>query len=157
MSTKKALLIGCGTATLVAVMLLGLLVGWFIYISQDIEGLSISIDSPLDVKVGETFKMTVNVKNEREKNALTVSDIDISDDYMEGFVTIATEPKPKSTMHVPIDNSMSHTFNTRISAGETKAFIFTLRSEKPGIFRGDLDVCEGSRFITVTAQTVAKD
>ncbi len=157
MSTKKTVFLGCGAVALVAVVSVGFLVGWLAHITRDVEGVSVSITSPLDVKVGETFKMIVNVKNEREKSALTVSDIDISDTYLTSFVIISTEPTPKSSMHVPIDNSMSHTFDTPVPAGATRAFTFTLRAEKAGIFRGDVDVCEGSRMITVTAQTVVKD
>ena len=33
----------------------------------------------------------------------------------------------------------------------------TLRAEKVGIYRGDVDVCEGTQFITAMAQTVVKE
>lgn len=157
MSTKKAIALGCGAAALVAVIVVGIIIGWFIYVTQDVKGVSVSIDSPLDVKVGEPFDLTVHVENVRDKRVLTVSDIDISDDYLEGFVVISTEPVSRSSMHVPIDNSMSYTFDSSVPAGATRSFVFTLRAEQAGIFRGDVDVCEGQRFITVTAQTVVKD
>lgn len=157
MSLKKGLIIGCGTVVLIAIIVIGLFVGWVMHVSQDIEGVSVSIDSPLDVKKGETFNMVVNVKNEREKKSLTISDIDISDEYLEGFVVISVNPAPKSSKHIPIDDSMSYTFNVSIPGGATNAFTFVIRAEKTGIFRGDVDVCEGQRFITVTAQTVVKE
>jgi hypothetical protein len=157
MSANKGLLIGCGIAAVAALILIGLVVAGVVYLSQDIKGVSVSIDSPLDVKLGETFEMVVNVRNERKKRALSLSDIDISEDYLDSFAVISTEPAAKSHMHVPLDNSMSYTFNTRIAPGTTKAFTFTLRAEKIGFFRGDVDVCEGMRFITASAQTVVKE
>lgn len=157
MSTKNALFIGCGAVAFAGVLIFCSGVAWIIYASQDVQGTSVSITSPLDVKVGETFTMIVNVTNERDTNALRVSDVDISDAYLAGFVILSTDPVPDTTMHIPIDNSLSHTFDTSIAAGDTRTFAFTLRAEQAGIFRGDVDVCEGSRFITRTAQTVVSD
>ena len=157
MSKKKIVLLGCGIPLLVSVILVGLIIGWVIHVSQDVKGVSLSIDSPLDIKVGDTFKVTVNVKNEREKKMLMVSDIDISDDYIGGFVLVSTEPSPRSSMHVPFDNSISYTFDTPISAGDTKSYTFVLRAIQPGVFRGDVDVCEGQRFVSTMAQTVVTE
>ena len=157
MSAGKAVLIGCGAVVLLAVLILAAAVGWVVYITSDVQGVSISVDGPLDVTVGQVFEITVSVKNERQRKVLEVSDIDIGDEYLVGFVIISTEPTARSTMHIPIDNTLSHTFDVRIDPGETKAFVFTLRAEKAGIFRGDIDVCEGARFITTTAQTVVSD
>jgi hypothetical protein len=36
-------------------------------------------------------------------------------------------------------------------------FKFRLRPAKPGIFKGDIDVCEGSQFLTTLAQTLVKE
>jgi len=58
---------------------------------------------------------------------------------------------------VPIDDSRSFTFDVPVSAGTSRSFIFTLRAEKPGIYRGDVDVCEGTQIITEMAQTVVKE
>ena len=160
MSTEKVVLLGCGIAVLIAVMVTGALVGFFLYMSQDLEGVSVSITSPLDVKVGETFEMVVNVKNQREKRDLSLSDIDISENYLASFAIISTDPTPKASMHVPVDfdmSSMSYTFDMPIPAGAMEMFTFTLRAEKAGVFRGDVDVYEGSRFVTALAQTVVKD
>ena len=43
-----------------------------------------------------------------------------------------------------------------IPAGQTNVFIFKLRAVKAGVFSGDVDVCEGQRFLTDTAQTEVK-
>lgn len=76
-------------------------VGWVVYASQDPEGVAISVDSPLDVKVGDTFDLIVYVTNTREKSVFSLSDIDISEDYLENFVVVSVKPTAKSSMHVP--------------------------------------------------------
>jgi hypothetical protein len=157
MSVKKALVIGCSLASFLAVVLLAVVVGWLIWIVQDVEGVAVSVDVPLDVKVGESFEMLVQVTNQRPAKDLTLSDIDIADEYIESFAVISTDPPSKSVTHIPLDNSMSHTFDLTIPPGETQVFTFHLRAEKPGFYRGDVDVCEGTRFITATAQTVVKE
>ncbi|MBN1588070.1 MAG: hypothetical protein JW888_00985 [Pirellulales bacterium] len=157
MSTKKVLLIGCGTVFFGFCMLVVLAVSWWVHISKDVEGISVSVDAPLDVKLGETFAMVVNVANERAGEDLSVSDVDVGDAYLAGFVVVSVEPTPESSMHIPIDNSMSYTFDSLIPAGTTKSFTFTLRAEQAGVYRGDVDVCEGLRFVTAIAQTCVKE
>jgi len=97
------------------------------------------------------------VKNERSGKVLRLSDVDIAEVYLAGFTVSAMKPTPKSNTHVPIDNSRSFTFDVPVSAGASQSFFFTLRAEKPGVYRGDVDVCEGARFITGMAQTVVKE
>lgn len=157
MSGKKAVLIGCGSAAGIVLLLLLAFVAWVAYISKDVEGVLVGADVPVDVVVGETFELVVNVRNERDRQPLALSDIDIGEDYLAGLVVISIEPTPQSSTHVPLDNSRSFTFGVSIPAGEAKAFTFKLRAEKPGVYRGDVDICEGSRFITTMAQTVVKD
>jgi len=86
-----------------------------------------------------------------------LSDVDIAEDYLAGFTVSSVSPTPKSNKHVPIDNSRSFTFGVQIPPRTAKSFKFKLRAEKPGIFRGDLDICEGARFTTEMAQTVVKE
>jgi len=157
MSANKVILIGCSAVTLFAVLLVAIFTAWIIHASQDVEGVSIAVNTPLDVTVGETIILEVVIMNERENDPLSLSDIDISNAFLAGFTVISTQPTPKSSMHVPIDNSRSYTFNISIPAGESKTFKFTLRAETTGIYRGDVDVCEGMRFITAMAQTVIKE
>lgn len=138
-------------------LLVVILIVGFIHVVQDVQGVAVSANSPLDVAVGETFDLTVEVKNERKTKVLELSDVDINEEYLAGFSVISIDPEFKSTMHNPIDNSLSYTFGVTIPAGETRTFTFTLRAEKAGIYRGDVDVCEGTRLITAVAQTVVKD
>ena len=157
MSTKKVVIIGCSAAAALAMLLFVVLIAGLIYVAQDVEGAAVSANSPLDVTVGETFDLTVEVRNERQTKVLELSDVDIGEEYLAGFTVVSIDPEFKSTMHVPIDNSRSYTFGVTIPAGEARTFTFTLRAEKAGIYRGDVDACEGARFITAMAQTVVKD
>ncbi len=153
MTGKKACLLGCAAALLVVIGVVAVIIGLLVYVSQDVEGVAVSVQAPLDVRVGETFDLAVQVTNQRSGKVLKLSDIDVADEYLAGFTVLATEPAYKSSMHVPIDNSQRFTFATPISAGETQVFVFSLRAEKSGIFRGDIDICEGARFISTMAQT----
>ena len=157
MSTKNAILLGCGGIVLFGVLLVALVLVWVVSITKDVEGVAVVANSPLDVKAGETFDLTVEVTNEREKKHVSLASIDISEAYLSGFVLVSTEPTPKSSMHVPFDDSMSFTFEVAIPPGESRTFTFKLRAESAGIYRGDVDVCEGQRFITTLAQTVVKE
>lgn len=57
-------------------------------------------------------------------------------------------------MHIPLDNSMSYTFNTELAPGTSKTFTFNLRAQETGIFRGEVDVTQGMQFTSAVAQTV---
>jgi hypothetical protein len=154
MNRKKAILMGCGG--LVAFFLVGTAVvtAFLIHVSKGVEGVGASVESPLDVVVGETFTLTIKVENQRGNDSFMLNDIDINDTYLSGFSVISVDPVPEEDQHVPIDNSQSYSFNVGIPSGESREFKFELRAEREGIFRGDVDICEGMRFKTITAQTV---
>jgi hypothetical protein len=148
---------GCSIAVAVCFGGIAAVVLFFVYASQDVKGVGVSVEGVTDVVVGETFELSVIVTNERPREVLALSDIDISEKYLTGFTITTIEPKPKSSMHVPIDDSRSFRFGVRIPPSASKTFTFTLRAEKAGLYRGDVDVCEGVRFITGMAQTSVKE
>jgi hypothetical protein len=157
MISKKAIGWGCGIVALVCVVGVAAVVLGFAYVVQDVKGVGVSVNGPTDVVVGQTFELTVTVTNERPRKVLALSDVDIAEGYLAGFTVSTIEPRPKSNMHVPVDNSRSFTFGVQIPPGESRTFSFTLRAEKAGLYRGDVDVCEGARFITGMAQTSVKE
>ena len=157
MTTGKAIGIGCGIIALMGLLSVGVFVLFFHHVSKDLEGVDVDVSGPMEVVVGDTFDLKVSVANTRAKKTLSLSDIDIANEYLAGFLVVAVEPKQKSSRHVPIDNSQSYTFDVKIPAGETKVFIFTLRAVKEGVYRGDIDVCEGLQFVTKQAQTVVQE
>ena len=82
MNTKKAIIIGCGTVTLLGLLAIAGLVMFVAHVAKDLEGIAVSLHAPTDVTVGETFKLEVHVKNERSGKVLQLSDIDIADEYI---------------------------------------------------------------------------
>jgi hypothetical protein len=156
MSSKKILAWGCGISALLGLAGVAAVVLFIAYVSQGVQGVAVSVDGPMDVVVGQTFELEVTVTNERPGQVLALSDIDIAEDYLAGFTIGTIDPKPKSAMHVPLDNSRSFTFGVDIPAGASRSFTFQLQAEKAGLYRGDVDVCEGFRFITEMAQTSVK-
>ena len=157
MPSKKTIAWGCGIAALVCIVGIAAVALFFVYVSQDVKEAGVSVDGPADVVVGQVFELNVTVTNERPRKVLALSDIDIAEHYLAGFTVSSIEPRPKSSMHVPIDNSRSFTFGIQVPAGASRVFTFKLRAEKPGLYRGDVDVCEGRRFITGMAQTNVKE
>ena len=157
MPSKKAIAWGCGIAALVCLAGITAVVLSFVYVVQDVKGVGVSVNGPTDVAVGQTFELSVIVTNERPRKVLALSDVDIAEDYLAGFTVSTIDPKPKSNKHVPIDNSRSFTFDVQIPPRASRMFTFTLRAEKPGLYRGDVDVCERARFITGMAQTSVKE
>ena len=131
-------------------------VGFVAHVAKDVEGVAVTVHSPSDVQVGQTFDLEINVTNERPRKVLQLSDIDIAEQYLTGFTVVTVKPPQKSSMHVPVVDSQSFTFDTTIAAGTSQTFTFTLRAEKEGIFRGDVDISEGMRTLTSMAQTVVK-
>lgn len=157
MTAQKAVFIGCGIVAGLCALLFGLFAVWLNYISEDPEGMAITVDAPHDVKVGESYTVIVNVKNERATAPLKVTDVDIANQYIAGSVISSVEPVPESSTSIPLAECLSHTFNQTIAPGETVVFKFTRRAASPGIYRGDIDVCEGNRFMTKVAQTIIKE
>jgi hypothetical protein len=157
MTSKKRIAWGCGIAALVCVAGIAAVALFLVYAAQDVKGVSVSVEGPTDVQVGDTFDLKIVVTNERPRRALALSDIDIAEGYLAGFTVSAIKPRPKSNMHVAIDDSRSFTFGVKIEPRASQTFTFSLRAEKPGLYRGDVDVCEGARFITDMAQTSVKE
>ncbi|MGD0744525.1 MAG: hypothetical protein ABSA45_05165 [Verrucomicrobiota bacterium] len=153
MTTKKTIAIGCGAVLLIGIILVVAVVLFFVHVSKDIEGVVVSVNGPTDVTVGQTFELEVVVRNERASKVLRLSDVDLADQYLAGFTVSSVKPTAKSSKHVPIDNAQSFTFDVPIAAGSSNRFIFTLRAENAGMYRGDVDIWEGMRCITTMAQT----
>jgi hypothetical protein len=157
MTTKKIIALGCGSIFLIALLIVAAVGAFIVHASKDVEGVAVSAESTADVVVGQTFELAVTVTNERPRKPMMLSDVDVAEDYLAGFTVVAMDPKPKSSQHVPIDNSRSFHFGLQIPPHTARNFKFKLRAEKAGTFRGDVDACEGTRFITCLAETVVKE
>jgi len=156
MDVKAGVLIGCGGCLVVCAVVCIAVLGWMFHISKDPEGILVEIHSPVEVVVGEQLTVDVSVTNQRSGKSVRLTDLDIAEEYLEAFSVLSTTPSHRSSEHIPIDNTRSFTFDRSIGPGETVVFSFELRAEREGIHRGDVDVCEGQRFLSKMVRTVVK-
>lgn len=157
MTRTQMFLLGCGAAIVAGGGVVALLVAALIYFALDPAGLAIAVEGPVTVALDEPFRIDVVVENRRSGETFELTDIDIAEEYLAGFVILGTDPPADSSMHVPFDNSRSFSFNRPLAAGESMRFGFELRATESGLFRGDIDVCEGNRFKTTYVQTEVRD
>jgi len=153
MTTGRKVALGCGIAAVVALVGAAGVGGCIAYVSQDPVGMSARVIAPHSVTNGETFELRVEVANHRSGKSMTISSIDVADEYLAGFKVMETVPPHRSVEHIPIDNSRSYTFEQKILAGQTNVFTFMLVARKAGDFAGEVDICEGMRLLTQIAET----
>ena len=153
MKTGKVILRGCGVvAGLLFILMLGGGVAVY-HMSQDPVGMAVFLESPEKVKKGEQFDLRVIVVNERKDKPLTVESIDIDALYLEGVSVRNSDPASRSSSQLPMEGGRSYVFDQTVPAGQTNVFTFHLRARDTGTFSGDVDVCEGWRFLTRVAET----
>lgn len=153
MTTKRVILIGCAGAFVLLGLAMACSVTCYRTLLKDPEGVAISIEGPRTVSLGEEFTIAVVVRNLREKDTFKVSSIDLGESYLDNFLILGSEPASKSDEHIPVDNTRSFTFDESIPALQQQRFEFRFRPTATGLFRGDVDVCEGARFLTTNLQT----
>lgn len=147
----KALLIGCLSLVLMAIVAIGLGVAWLFIERPTLDG---SLDMPLQVTVGETFHATITASNGHDKT-VTLDSIDISDTLLAGVQISSIEPDPESTTRVPVLDQRSWAFNTPVEPGATMTVRYTLRAVREGHFTGDIDLCNPSQdFFTLYGDLV---
>lgn len=111
-------------------------------------GVTAAVQAPASVKAGATFTVTVTVNNAGAA-PITVTDIDIGNDYLAGARVTSVVPPPAA-----VDASMgtrTHTYNASIAPGGSAVYTFTLAAASPGTYSGDWDVWfDGMALITST-------
>jgi hypothetical protein len=153
MSSKRALAVGCGVAALVAAAIAIAVVAWILHVVQEPKGVKVTVEGPLEVAIDEEFTLTIVIRNERRNRAFGLTDIDLADEYVNNFMVLGTDPAARSSTHVPIDNTRSFSFDHPIPPGGEARYAFRLRPVAVGVFRGDVDVCEGQQFLSALLQT----
>lgn len=109
------------------------------------KGISVAIESPPEVKAGEPFEIRAIVTNGGSESA-RLDSIDIGDSYLEGVTLQSSEPPWGDTMHVPVDNTVSHEYQATVPAGASFTVTFKAQASQPGRFSGDFDICVNSAF-----------
>jgi hypothetical protein len=129
---------------LAALLLLGLC-GCDALVDAPKQGISVRIESPPEVTTDQVFEIRTIVTNDGAKPALLDS-IDIGDSYLEGVSVESSEPAWGETMHVPVDNTLSHDFQATVPAGASITVTFKARARQPGSHSGDFDICVNSVY-----------
>lgn len=144
--------VGCGIAVLVAVLGVWVFVSWVTKIPEDVE---VSVEAPLHATVGESFRVLATATN-TSSTSKTLVDIDIADSYLSGIVVESATPPFRESWHVPIDNTVSYSFDLPIAAGESATVEFSVIAAHAGDFSGDFDFCVDSEVhcISQAARTI---
>lgn len=107
------------------------------------EGVSMWIESPESVKVGEEFEILAHINNESD-STVTLQSFDIGDSYLSGVSILKSDPQFSDVSHIPIDNTMEHLFNTEIPSGTHLVVTLNAKAMSVGQHQGDFDFCVNS-------------
>ena len=107
------------------------------------ENIQISVESPTTVKKDERFVIQTSARN-TATTPQTLVDIDVGEEYLEGIVIESTEPPFSEAMHIPIDNTMSYSFDLAIAPGEEVVVIFHAYAAQAGDHSSEVDFCINS-------------
>ena len=113
-------------------------------------GGKVSADAPPMVAKGERFEIRAKVLNTSGKQQ-TLCDLDIADGYLEGIIIEDTKPDYSEAWHIPIDNTMSYSFDLAIPPGEETVVVLTAYAAKRGDYSGELDFCINTEFNYLSA------
>ena len=149
--TWVKLALGCLGAGLLFMVVAGVAV-WFFFI-REAPKLEVELSLPAEAVVGQTVEMVVKATNPY-KNPVTLDSIDVASEFLAGFRVEGVDPKPKSTMHIPLVGGRSWDFGTAVTSGGTMTVKFRLRALATGRFAGDVDVCNTSQDYTTNVADV---
>lgn len=144
---KKAL-IGCGIAAALVLAVLVAAVIW-LYSSSDVEDVAVVVEGPVAVTAGDEFTLTVRFRNGAAR-AQKLVDLDIADSYLDGIVISAAEPAFVSSEHLPLDGTVSHSFDQTIPPNGELAIRLHALALRPGDFAGDFDFCINNSYACVS-------
>ena len=117
-----------------------------------------SWDSPVSVKNGERFEITVTVKNTDEKQQKLVS-LDVGQEYLEGIIIEKSMPPFFESSRIPIDNTISYSYNITIEPDEEQTIVLSAYAAKSGDFSSEVDFCINSEisFLSHSIRTIIED
>lgn len=104
------------------------------------QGVRVAIDAPLRARVGEDFTVTVTVENTAAE-AQTLTSLDVADAWLAGVAIIGSEPAFSSSMHVPVDETVSYQYDLSIPPGQSVEIRLRASALKSGDFSDDVDAC----------------
>ena len=159
MSGRTAIILGCAALAILAIVCIvavvagGLIGTLFLHVIEEPEGLWLTVEAPDAVKVGDTFKLVVRATNRLSDREIELGDLDIEDQYLDGFVIVSISPDPKSTELDTFNDCMAVRFAVTLPPGSTAEFEFELRAQRVGQYRGQVDQFVGLQFLSMVVQT----
>lgn len=140
MSTPRVFaLVGGGCLLLVVLGGLGTCLG-LRWLATEPDGVRVEVTAPLHVTLGESFRVVAVARNTSERPR-TLVDLDIARSYLDGVAVESSRPPFRDAMHVPIDETLSHSFDLSIAPGAEARIELTMRAVRAGDFTGDVDFC----------------
>ena len=130
---------------------------FFIHGCETPENVICSIECPITVNKGDEFIITVNVKNIDSKKQTLVS-LDIGDEYLAGIAILKTIPDYYDLMHIPIDQTVSYTYNLNIGPGDTSTIKLYAKALSIGDYSSEIDFCINSSlsFLSKSIRTLVE-
>jgi hypothetical protein len=117
LGTGWKLVFGCG---LFVVLAAAAFFGWARYLATRTvpAGIDVEVEIPDAVRHGDTFVVVARVTNGDDRGHSLV-DLDVAESFLEGIVIERTEPPFAESIHVPLTNVRSHTYDLALPAGRT--------------------------------------
>ena len=132
----------------------GLVVAYSISASDPVL-LSMEIDVPDRVVVGEEFTMLVLVSNPTDED-VDFGSIDIYDELLDGFDIKTVTPAPYDQ-----DGTFgftSHFYSDTLTPGEKREYRFEMKAAAVGSWSGDVDCCTADEdFVTIITSIEVTD
>ncbi|HMB53470.1 MAG TPA: hypothetical protein VKU40_09150 [Thermoanaerobaculia bacterium] len=111
------LVVGCGFIVLLAVVAF---VAWSVYLGTRTvpEGIEVEVEVPEAVRLGDSFEVVARVINNDERGHSLV-DLDVAESFLAGIVIERTEPPFAESVHVPVAQLRTYTYDLALPAGRT--------------------------------------
>jgi len=107
------------------------------------EDVQLFAEAPSAVRKGERFEIFARVINMASETQVLI-DLDVADEYLEGVVIESSRPMFWDAYHVPVDDTISYSYDIDIAPGEEVWVVFEAYAAKVGDYAGDIDFCINS-------------